>query len=408
MIADDSAKLQRLSGVMPLKIDIVVHGRFHAFSLAHALMGLGHDVRVHTNYPKFVAARWGLPPSSVNSFFRHGVTTRLADRISARAVMEPYLHRAFGAWAAKQLRTDADLVYGFSGVFEETLSLPRISGRQARILVRGSSHIREQARLLEQEAGRVGMELDRPSAWMIAREEREYALADRISVLSDFALQSFLRFGFSADQVFSNRLGVNLSRFRVSPEVKAARIRRIRSGAPLNVLTVGTFSFRKGMLDLSSVAARLGHRMRFRFVGDLPPETRALRRQIGTTIEIIDRVPESALINFYNEADLFLFPTIEDGFAAVLVQAAAAGLPILATSHCGAPDFVESGSTGWILPIRDPEAFISRLSWCDANRNELAAMVLMLDAEKFDNSWADMAKTLVKEASPEFAKSCAK
>ena len=36
--------------VRRLKIDLVVHGRFHAFDLARALINLGHDVLVYTNY----------------------------------------------------------------------------------------------------------------------------------------------------------------------------------------------------------------------------------------------------------------------------------------------------------------------------------------------------------------------
>lgn len=48
-----------------LKIDIVVHGRFHAFRLANGLRLLGHDVLVHTNYPKMIAARFGLPADCV-------------------------------------------------------------------------------------------------------------------------------------------------------------------------------------------------------------------------------------------------------------------------------------------------------------------------------------------------------
>ena len=42
-----------------LKIAIGVHGRFHAFELGRALLELGADVRVFTNYPAFIAERFG-------------------------------------------------------------------------------------------------------------------------------------------------------------------------------------------------------------------------------------------------------------------------------------------------------------------------------------------------------------
>ena len=58
--------------------------------------------------------------------------------------------------------------------------------------MRGSAHIVTQARLLEEEERRVGELQDRPSQWMIAREQREYELVDAIVVLSTFSYSTFL------------------------------------------------------------------------------------------------------------------------------------------------------------------------------------------------------------------------
>ena len=65
----------------PLKIDLIVHGRFYAFDLARELINLGHDVLVYTNYPKLVAKRFGLPSDHVRSFLAHGIMTRLQHRL---------------------------------------------------------------------------------------------------------------------------------------------------------------------------------------------------------------------------------------------------------------------------------------------------------------------------------------
>ena len=110
------------------KIDIVVHGRFHGFALARALLALGHDVLVHTNYPAFVVERFGVPRMYVRTFIPHGIASRFAQKIGPwvpKTLVEPALHRFFGRWAARSVRPDADLVYGFSGVMEEFLRTPR-------------------------------------------------------------------------------------------------------------------------------------------------------------------------------------------------------------------------------------------------------------------------------------------
>ena len=81
-----------------MRIAIGVHGRFHAFHLAKALIEAGEDVVVFTNYPRRIAARWGLPPERVRSFVTHGVFARaLAPirRFNTDAI-DSLLQRSFG------------------------------------------------------------------------------------------------------------------------------------------------------------------------------------------------------------------------------------------------------------------------------------------------------------------------
>ena len=389
---------KRTAGPQSLKIDIVVHGRFHAFELANSLRALGHDVLVHTNYPKLIAARFGLPADCIRSCLSHGLLSRSFDRIgrwAPKSVGDRVLHTAFGTWAARGIRPEADIVHGFSGVMEETLQLPaRSVARQLRTIVRGSAHIREQARLLLEEEQRVGVPIDRPSEWMIAREEREYALADRIIVLSTFAHESFVAGGVPRERLLVNPLGVDMDRFRVAGDDAAERKRRILSGAPLRVLSVGTFSYRKGAHDLERMARALNGRMQFRFVGNRPEETRELCLLAAPVMDFVDRVSEDSLPEQYAWGDVFVFPTIEDGFAAVILQAAAGGLPVLATGNCAAPDCIVEGKTGWVLPIRNGEAFIERLIWCDEHRAELAAMSQAAPACAHNRQWSVAADEL--------------
>ena len=390
----DTARVSRCDRL--LKFDIVVQGRFHGFELARALLGLGHDVVVHTNYPRYVVQRFGVPAANVRSFVGHGVVSRIGSRLHRYmpTTVDAMLHQSFGRWAARSLRPDADVVYGFSGVMEEILKSPR-RRCQLRTLLRGSAHIREQARILGEEEDRIGARLDGPSGWMIGREEREYELADKIFVLSTFALESFLSQGVPPNWLELCRLGVDLSHFRASNIVVAERVKRVLGKAPLRVLTTGAFSFRKGARDIADVATELSKKMVFRFVGDRLPETAELARQNSQNIEFIDREPEKSLVQHYAWADVFFFPTIEDGFAMVLLQAAAAGLPIIATANCSAPDFVVEDQTGWIIPIRNTDGFIRRLSWCDENRETLARMISTIPRTNHAWDWRCVAAELI-------------
>src|SRR5664279_4841224 len=123
-----------------MRIAIVVQGRFHAFDLALSLLQRGHDVHIFTNYPVWAAKRFGLPPERIHSFWFHGLLSRAIGRLGLSDDLDPFVHKTFGRWAAKQLESGTwDVIHPFSGVAEETL---RVNTGALRLLLRGSSHIR--------------------------------------------------------------------------------------------------------------------------------------------------------------------------------------------------------------------------------------------------------------------------
>jgi len=378
-----------------VKIAIAVQGRFHAFHLARALLERGCDVTVLTNYPKWAVARFGLPRSRARSFWVHGVLVRAVEKLDRGSVWsgaEAWLHSLFGRWVARQLKSGRwDVAHLWSGVAEESLTSLRGTGTRC-LVMRGSSHIRVQARLLQEEEERTGFRQDRPSCWRIAREEREYALADRIVVLSTFAHGTFISEGVSAEKLSLIPLGADLQRLRPAPEVVRARQQRLLGCGPLRVLYVGAMSFQKGLWDLARMVRELGtDKFAFQFVGPQPREARAVLSELGGAVTLTSKVPETELPRVYAGGDVFVFPTIQDGYAAVLAQAAAAALPVLTTTNCSGPDLVRDGENGWVVPIRDPDALVERLRWCSDHRDEVAAMVGRIYEHFQPRDWSEVA-----------------
>jgi glycosyltransferase involved in cell wall biosynthesis len=376
-----------------MKIAIVVPGRFFAFELAAALIARGHAVTVFTNYPAWAARRFGLSPEHVRGFWPLGILERAASRLLSETFQAKIWHvfqTALGKWAARQVSRERwDVVHAFSGVAEEVF---RATGRNAkRLLTRASSHIRTQADLLRQEADRTGVALAQPASWIIEREEREYAAADYIMVVSRFCYDTFLHRSVPAGKLLLLPLGVNARVFALSAEMIERRCRRILSGAPLTVLTTGQVSLRKGLYDFSRIAAALNGRVRFRWIGVTLKEARNLIAKLPECVELLPHQPQSSLPMAYAEADLFLLPTIEDGYPVVLMQAYANSLPLLTTTNCSGPDIIHEGQTGWVLPIRSPEKFIERLLWCDTHREELTHMVRAMTDKFRPRDWSDVA-----------------
>jgi glycosyltransferase involved in cell wall biosynthesis len=383
---------------MKLKIAIVVHGRFHAFDLARELINQGHDVTLFTNYPKKIVERFGIPQKYVQTFLLHGLLTRIIHKLHGvldTPDFEAFLHSIFSQWAARILnKSEYDIVHVFSGVAEEIFQA--LSAKNVlKTLVRGSAHILIQFQLLSEEEERSGVSVARPSKWMIAREEREYQLTDVILVLSSFAHQSFRDQNISPDKLRILPLGTQIEKFRPDEEVIKERCQRIIAQPKLNVLMVGTFSYRKGAIYFVKIAELLSTKYQFKFVGTVTNEASDLAAKNSKNIEFIAKQPQFELFKFYAWADIFIFTTIEDGYAVVLAQAQAAGLPILTTTNCSGSDIIVEGQTGWVLPIRSPESFIERLKWCNEHRPELAEMVWRVYQNFQPRDWAEVATDFV-------------
>ncbi|HEY6763819.1 MAG TPA: glycosyltransferase [Candidatus Sulfotelmatobacter sp.] len=80
-----------------------------------------------------------------------------------------------------------------------------------------------------------------------------------------------------------------------------------------------------------------------------------------------------ALRDRYRRADVFVFPSFFEGFALVLLEAMACGLPAIASEATGAADVLTEAS-GRVLPVGNLDALVEALRWCDQNRDRLPAM----------------------------------
>lgn len=121
----------------------------------------------------------------------------------------------------------------------------------------------------------------------------------------------------------------------------AKRAAGSRAGEPLNLLAVGSLVPRKGYAFLIEALASLADRpWRLTVIGasDRSPATaRALSRQIEAAglaerIALTGAVGEAELARAYDAADLFVMPSLFEGYGMVLTEALARGLPIVCTT----------------------------------------------------------------------------
>jgi glycosyltransferase involved in cell wall biosynthesis len=119
----------------------------------------------------------------------------------------------------------------------------------------------------------------------------------------------------------------------------------------LNVLWLGSVILRKGIAYLVEAARQLlSEPVRFLVAGPIGIHEAALRKAPPNVVWM-GAVPRSEAQRLYRSSDVFVLPTLSDGFAITQVEALAHGLPVVTTPNCGA--VVEDGRTGFIVPPRD-------------------------------------------------------
>jgi glycosyltransferase involved in cell wall biosynthesis len=139
-----------------------------------------------------------------------------------------------------------------------------------------------------------------------------------------------------------------------------------RDGGDVVVGAAGRLVALKGFAHLIRAVALLrssGVPLRLEISGEGPdePRLRALVRELGLegAVRFLGWVPRIDAV--FPHWDLFAAPSLEEGFGIAVLEAMAAGLPVVASRAGGLPELVEHGVTGWLVPPADPGALAAAI-----------------------------------------------
>lgn len=262
-------------------------------------------------------------------------------------------HEAIDHYASRKLK-EADALIALSGSGLNSGRKMKSLGRLY-LCDRGSSHIRYQDRLLRDEYSLWGLTFRGIDPRGIAKEEAEYALADRILVPSDFAFDSFIQEGVPAHKLAKIPYGADLKRFSKIADPRSDRFQ---------ILYVGAISIRKGFLYLLQAFHRFRvPNKRLVVVGHMTSEVKGLLRQFSVeNIHFLGVMNNSELSKLYSESHVFVLPTLEEGLSMVQGEALACGCPVISTQNSGGSNLFSSGEEGFIVPIQSPTAILECLN----------------------------------------------
>jgi glycosyltransferase involved in cell wall biosynthesis len=221
----------------------------------------------------------------------------------------------------------------------------------------------------------------------------EPTMAERILVASSFTKRTLIENGTPASAITVIPYGVNLQRF--TPR------RRSRSSAgPLRLLFAGTINQRKGIKYLVEALRILRHRQIQLTVCGRVVDDLSVLKLIASQIDLRPSVSADELVSAYQEADLFVLPSVAEGFGQVLLEALACGVPVLSTRRTAAPDLVDEGVHGFVVEPRRADLLAERIEWALCHRVALAEMRLAARERAEQFHWNRFGESVVEAVLP--------
>lgn len=129
------------------------------------------------------------------------------------------------------------------------------------------------------------------------------------------------------------------------------------------------FFKRKGVWEILEAVPQVtqSHKnVRFVFIGADQEESTmrsyCVQKGLQSYVEFPGRRFGQAIIDAYHNADIFLLPSYQEGFPLTILEAMAAGLPVISTPVGAIPEVIENGVNGFLIPPRDSQALAEKIN----------------------------------------------
>ena len=280
-------------------------------------------------------------------------------------------HDRIVARRLRQLVGEIDLVHAWPLGALATLEEAKRLGIPT-ALERPNAHTRFAYEVVDAECKRLGVPLppDHEHAFnetVLAREEREYELADMLLCPSDFVVQTFLDQGVPASKLVRHIYGYDEDTFSPEPTGRA-------SAAGLTMLYVGVAAVRKGLhfaLEawLRSPASTDGV---FLIAGEvLPAYGDRLRAELAhPSVRVLGHREDIA--DLMRSSDVLVLPSIEEGFGLVCTEAMGSGCVPLVSTAC--TDVCRHGENSLVHAVADVAALEEHITMLHRDRLLLARL----------------------------------
>jgi glycosyltransferase involved in cell wall biosynthesis len=350
-----------------MKVNILVGTRFQAAQLAKLLLKYKYKLSIYSSSPK---SKWGLEkqdqhiihfiPLFANIFtaitkialpsFLREQSVKVFDYLSSRFMREAdilHVWSSFGLYSIKKAKKKGSIVF----------------------VEKSCPHPHTQSKLLDKEAEYLGVNRKTYSDSFTRRVIQEFDLADKVIVCSNYTLNSFLENGVNKDKLYNIALDASF--------VPKKEHYTNYYSYTLTVGMVGGSVLRKGFIYLLQAWKELQITGKKLLLKASKTELMGVPKiwkliEGDNTIEIIGYLEN--MEDFYEQCNLFVFPSIDDGFGMVVFEALACSLPVVITKNVGAGDFITDAKEGYIIDIRNSQQIKEKIEYLNDHRDVMQKM----------------------------------
>lgn len=191
----------------------------------------------------------------------------------------------------------------------------------------------------------------------------EIELADRVMVNSTWSKDCLIKEGLNTAKIDVVPLVFHDSNQSPAPDKPIKQ--------PFQVLFLGQINLRKGVARLLEAMELLkDEAVELILAG--PTEIDPSAWQSLPNVKWLGSIPRSRVKSIYQSSDVFILPTLSDGYALTQLEALAFGIPVIASHHCG--DVVRENENGWILPNLEASTIAEVIKKAMRERTQLTCL----------------------------------
>lgn len=223
------------------------------------------------------------------------------------------------------------------------------------------------------------------------------ARANFVAAISNYLLQRATTIGFKGTaHVIPNGVSVDSFSEKVSAEERILLRKKIGlSDDVVALITSSRLTIKNGVRDVIVALTILPPRVKFVIcgVGELDAELKKLvaKHRLEDRVFFVGFVDHARLKNYLDAADIFIRPSLSEGFGSSFIEAMAAQIPVIATPVGGIVDFLIDAQTGYFCKPQDPRSIADTVNKVIADENKEKIIAHASEMVRTTYDWSHVA-----------------